>query len=109
MVSRTRVTDNVVHVREQRRTGTQLRSGSARFEYLHRDHLGSVELVTDLGGRPALRAAYDPYGTRRAADWSRALTDAESAPQSDARPRGLTGHERRRVKPIRSAAPTATC
>ena len=93
VVSRTRVTDNVVHVREQRRTGTQLRSGSARFEYLHRDHLGSVELVTDLGGRPALRAAYDPYGTRRAADWSRALTDAESAALSDARPRGFTGHE----------------
>ena len=93
VVSRTRVTDNVVHVREQRRTGTQLRSGSARFEYLHRDHLGSVELVTDLGGRRVLRAAYDPYGTRRAADWSRALTDAEAAALGDARPRGFTGHE----------------
>ena len=65
MVSRTRVTDNVVHVREQRRTGTQVRSGSARFEYLHRDHLGSVELVTDLGGRPALRAADTPTRRRR--------------------------------------------
>src|SRR5207247_5958068 len=30
--------------------------------YLHRDHLGSVTLVTDAAGRQVARRAYDPFG-----------------------------------------------
>ena len=66
-------------------------TGTERFEYPRRDHLGSVEAVSAAG--PVLALAHDPYGARRAADWSRALTDAESAALSDVRPRGCTGHE----------------
>ena len=91
VITRTRVTDNVVHVRERHRAGDQLAAGAEGFEYPHRDHLGSVEAVSAAG--PVLALAYDPYGARRAADWSRALTDAESAALSDVQPRGFTGHE----------------
>ena len=93
VVSRTRVTDNVVLVRERVRSGGTLRAASERVEYLHRDHLGSVVAVSNAAGRATHRLAYDPYGARRAADWSRALTPAESAAVSDAQPRGFTGHE----------------
>ena len=93
LVSRTRVSDTVVHVRERQRVGKKLRAGSERFEYLHRDHLGSVELVTGPSGKAVARLAYDPYGARRASDWSRSLTAAESAALSDVHPRGFTGHE----------------
>ncbi len=93
VVSRTRVTDNVVLVQERVRSGGTLRAASERVEYLHRDHLGSVVAVSNAAGGLTHRLAYDPYGARRAADWSRALTPAESAAVSDAQPRGFTGHE----------------
>lgn len=92
IVSRTRVSDNVVHVRERRRVGTKLQAGPEGFEYLHRDHLGSVVAVSGAGSA-VTRLAYDPYGGRRAPDWSRALTAAEAAALSAAQPRGFTGHE----------------
>ena len=57
-------------------TSTQLRSGPARFEHLHRDHLDSVEVVSGANGGVVHRLAYDRYGARRAADWSCSLTDA---------------------------------
>ena len=91
VITRTRVTDNVVHVRERHRSGDQLAAGTEGFEYPHRDHLGSVEAVSAAG--PVLALAYDPYGARRAADWSRALAAPESAALSDVQPRGFTGHE----------------
>ena len=92
VITRTRVTDNVVHVSERHRSGDQLGgAGTDGFEYPHRDHLGSVEAVSAAG--PVLALAYDPYGARRAADWSRALAAPESAALSDVQPRGFTGHE----------------
>ena len=91
VITRTRVTDNVVHVSERHRSGDQLAAGAEGFEYPHRDHLGSVEAVSAAG--PVLALAHDPYGARRAADWSRALAAPESAALSDVQPRGFTGHE----------------
>lgn len=43
-----------------------------RTAYLHRDHLGSLALVTDDTGALALRIAYDPYGvvTGRTGPWA---------------------------------------
>lgn len=38
------------------------------LEYVHRDHLGSVELITDGAGRVLDRFAYDPFGTRHDPD-----------------------------------------
>ena len=35
------------------------------FEYLHRDHPGSVEAVTDESGNELVVLGHDPYGGRR--------------------------------------------
>ena len=67
------------------------------FEFLHRDHLGSVESVTDAAGDSLKVQAYDPFGSRRAKDWKRALTDDERKALAGEEPqrtaRGYTGHE----------------
>ena len=38
------------------------------LQYVHRDHLGSVELITDGAGRVLDRFAYDPFGSRQDPD-----------------------------------------
>ena len=87
------VSATVLHVKTTPVTGT----ATTAFEYLHRDHLGSVESVTDAGGKELKIQAYDPFGSRRASDWTRAMTDDErkslagEAPRRTAR--GYTGHE----------------
>ena len=47
------------------------------LEYLHRDHLGSVEAVTDASGAELVTLAYDPFGARRKTDWTRSLNSSE--------------------------------
>ena len=67
------------------------------IEYLHRDHLGSVEAITDEQGAELHMLAYDPYGERRKDDWSRMLDEAENKQLADAlrkrSSRGFTGQE----------------
>ena len=70
-VQTTQVTDNVLHVRTTPDGGTATTS----YEYLHRDHLGSVESVTDAVGAELWVMAYDPFGERRASDWTGELDD----------------------------------
>ncbi len=92
-VATSSVTATVLHIRTTPVSG----SPTTSFEYLHRDHLGSVESVTDGMGAELKVQAYDPFGERRADDWTRAMTDAErtalagEAPRRTAR--GYTGHE----------------
>lgn len=68
-------------------------------EYVHRDHLGSPEVITDYSGSVVDRMAFDPFGRRRAADWSADIGPAEladllhSSSTSQSRKRGLTDHE----------------
>jgi len=66
-------------------------------EYLHRDHLGSIEAVTDSAGNTVATFGFDPFGGRRTADWSRALTPAETLALADSleepAQRGYTDHE----------------
>ena len=56
-----------------------------------------MESVTDASGTELKIQAYDPFGSRRASDWTRAMTETErtalagEAPQRTAR--GYTGHE----------------
>jgi len=40
-------------------------TGAYSLEFLHRDHLGSVELITDLDGERVAKFSYDPWGQRR--------------------------------------------
>lgn len=57
--------------------------------YLHRDHLGSVQTITNETGVVLEVLSYDPWGLRRnAQDWSPA-----SAPIASSLDRGFTGHE----------------
>ena len=102
MIQKTQVTDNVLHVRKSVTTGTgdnATTATTAHFEYVHRDHLGSVEAISRYANNQlsVQRMAYDPYGNRRAADWSRALSAAEKATlagsQRETTTRGFSGHE----------------
>ena len=70
-VQTTQVTDNVLHVCTTPDGGT----ATTTHEYLHRDHLGSVESVTDAAGVELRVMAYDPFGERRASDWMGELDD----------------------------------
>ena len=92
-VATSTVSAAVLHVKTTPITGT----ATTALEYLHRDHLGSVESVTGAAGTELKVQAYDPFGSRRASDWTRALSGTEraalaaEAPQRTAR--GYTGHE----------------
>ena len=53
-------------------------SSSVHTQYLHRDHLGSVESVTS--GTSEIRSlAYDAFGARRSSNWSKDITSGELA------------------------------
>ena len=79
-----------VYIREISLTGT-----NSRFEYLHFDHLGSVEAVTDANGNKVNNSDqdFDPFGGRRNNSW----TGVGSPPGKDWQnlhtSRGFTGHE----------------
>ena len=92
-VQTTQVTDNVLHVRTTPAGGT----ATTTYEYLHRDHLGSVESVTDAMGAELRVMAYDPFGERRSSGWMGELDEAgRLAIANDASvntSRGYTGHE----------------
>ena len=94
MVEKTRA-GAALHVRRRETTAS---TPTTAFEYVHADHLGSTAASTDATGASLLSLAHDPYGTRREADWSAQLADADvlgiGAGQDDGRTRrGFTGHE----------------
>ncbi|MEQ9498654.1 MAG: RHS repeat-associated core domain-containing protein [Deltaproteobacteria bacterium] len=67
-------------------------SSRATIVYYHRDHLGSVELVTGSRGEVVEERSYDAWGQRRA-DPARPLTPS-TALWATQEPVGFTGHER---------------
>lgn len=101
-IYKTRLGPNVMHVKAQ---GSRLIDGFPRsytethFEYAHRDHLGSIEVVTDDSGATLHRLSFDPFGMRKQDDWSGNITsadlDALRVKNWDRAPRarGFTGHE----------------
>lgn len=62
---------------------------TSKTEYLHRDHLGSVEVVTANDGTVAARMSYDAWGQQRDPDWSEPSSGFAAAPGN----LGFTGHE----------------
>ncbi len=92
-VQKSRIGPNVLHVK----TIDYLNIGDSSIEYLHRDHLGSVEAVTDEQGNQLRVLAYDPFGERRKDDWTRLLNQSEVTTLADdqrkSTSRGYTGHE----------------
>jgi RHS repeat-associated protein len=57
-------------------------------KFLHVDHLGSTETVTDEQGKPVERRSYDAFGTRRNPEWGEPPIAFASKTQ-----KGFTGHE----------------
>ena len=87
---------NVVRIRVEPASGT----ATERFEYVHRDHLGSVDRVTDGNGAAVATlsaASFDPFGGRRDAGWSADESPATGANvlalQDERFSRGFTDHE----------------
>ncbi len=58
------------------------------IQYLHKDHLGSTDVITDENGNVVERLSFDPWGQRREVNW----THAPVMPTSLST-RGFTGHE----------------
>ena len=96
-VERTRIGDGAIHVATTPAATDPRGTATAVFEYLHRDHLGSVEAVTDASGSELVVLGHDPYGGRRGADWEAQLTASETdtllADHGRRVSRGFTGHE----------------
>jgi RHS repeat-associated protein len=63
-------------------------STSRTDNYVHGDHLGSPNVITNQAGGLLERISYDPFGERRNPDW----VDTRPPPAS-ARWLGFTGHE----------------
>jgi len=57
--------------------------------YFHKDHLGSIAVITDESGAVLERLSYDAWGKRRHADGS----DDPSGSITSQSSRGFTGHE----------------
>ena len=94
-VERVRIGESVVHVKT---TPAGMPAGQKSvFEYAHRDHLGSLESVTDAAGKELVVLAHDPYGERRKPDWTGRMTaeeiEALLRAQGERVSRGFTGHE----------------
>ncbi|WKD51047.1 RHS repeat domain-containing protein [Microbulbifer spongiae] len=96
-IQKATIDSSVLHISATEHTGLPL----ATLEYLHRDHLGSVEKITDADGNLLTGAtgsfAYDPFGARREPDWSgtlgaQSLTDLLASQGLSTR-RGFTNHE----------------
>jgi RHS repeat-associated protein len=62
-------------------------SSGNKTEYWHRDHLGSLQSVTDSTGALVDELSYDAWGNRRTPDWS------QSSDTIYHFERGFTGHE----------------
>ncbi|WP_444895336.1 RHS repeat domain-containing protein [Microbulbifer sp. SSSA005] len=94
VVKRTSMSDSVQHVAITDSLGT---AATGEYQYLHRDHLGSVEKITDKEGVEILSTAFNPDGSRRQEDWSKDLSELQVsdllAVQHITTNRGYTGHE----------------
>lgn len=71
-------------------------STSTLVFYLFRDHLGSVDMVTNSSGATARDLSNDPFGARRDSDWSADDSSSTTTLQRNLdwyTPRGFTDHE----------------
>jgi RHS repeat-associated protein len=94
LVQRTDLSDSVRHIRTRTTGGTY----ASRFEYVHRDHLGSIDVVTDASGTKLNdKLSFDPFGGRRDADWSTDIASGDLVTirqnEDERFSRGFTDHE----------------
>ena len=98
-VSKTGVATEHVHyifaggVRVAVETASEAAGSSAELRYLHPDHLGSVDAVTDAAGAVVERLSFGAFGERRVAQGATAWQDSALSLTSAETRRGFTGHE----------------
>ena len=68
-------------------------SATTARSFLHRDHLGSVDTITDGIGAVAQRLSFDAWGKRREINWQAMSEPAILAFSTTLTTRGFTGHE----------------
>lgn len=69
-------------------------SGNAKTSYLHYDHLGSVDAITDDTGAVTQRMSFDAFGQRRdPSNWTNDLTAGDIASLKNTTDRGFTDQE----------------
>lgn len=83
----------LMHIQTRPLVGVAIKQN---LHYLHKDILGSTEVITDAFGKRVQQLAYAPFGDRRNPDW----TDKDAVLQAtladlgfDLTPRGYTDHE----------------
>ncbi|WP_158681600.1 RHS repeat-associated core domain-containing protein [Microbulbifer pacificus] len=68
--------------------------GERQNRYLHKDHLGSVDVITDASGSVVQAMSFDAWGQRRnAQSWEALIASELTGFNSDITTRGYTGHE----------------
>ena len=68
--------------------------GSPSTKYMHSDHLGSIDVITDDSGAVAQQMSFDAFGLRRDAnDWAYDLTGIQVAGLKGSTDRGYTHQE----------------
>jgi len=77
------------HTEQIGQSGSGGTVSSPRTQYVHTDHLGSVNVITDENGNVVERLSYDVHGKRRNANG----TDVGGQTPSQVTTRGFTGHE----------------
>ena len=63
--------------------------GTEKIRYLHKDHLGSTDVITDESGNVVERMSFNAFGSRRNADWNPAGNVIAAIETHH----GFTGHE----------------
>ncbi|MEO8018728.1 MAG: FG-GAP-like repeat-containing protein [Pseudomonadota bacterium] len=66
---------------------------SAKSLYLHEDHLGSTDVITNESNAIVVRTSFDSWGQRRGSNWSGAPSAADKAAIATATRKGYTGHQ----------------
>ncbi|MEJ2444877.1 MAG: SpvB/TcaC N-terminal domain-containing protein, partial [Exilibacterium sp.] len=68
--------------------------GASLRQYLYKDHLGSLDVITDVAGKVVQTMSFDAWGQRRSAvDWSRLDLSSRLDFDHNLTVRGFTGHE----------------
>ena len=61
--------------------------------YVHADHLGSPELITNSSGAQVIKLSFGAYGERRDSDWDGAVSSGDMTTIGNTIRHGFTGHE----------------
>jgi hypothetical protein len=80
-------TPGVVAIYTRRSVGSPL----SDTYYVHRDHLGGPELITEVNGTAWVGLSFSAYGERRDADWDGPIGSTDSRPAAPRRATGTRG------------------